>query len=63
MDKAVNFRRFMAIRTDKIGGGWGPKTRGHFRRDRSAASKNSGKWGQRNSLSLKPYFRGTPMTD
>ena len=63
MDIAVNFRRFMAIRTDKIGGEGVRRLAVISTETDRLPKKNSGKWGQRNSPSLKPFFRGTPMTD
>ena len=63
MDIAVNFMRFMAIRNDKTGGRGSEDPRSFPPRPIGCLKKIQANGVRENSLSLKPYFRGTPMTD
>ena len=55
MDIAVNFRRFMAIRTDKIGGG-GPKTLRSFPPRPIGCQKKIQANGVRETPLIKAFF-------
>ena len=60
MDIAVNFMRFMAIRTDKIGGEGVRRLAVIFAETDRLPQKNSGKWGQRKLPLIKALFSWNP---